>query len=135
MKKIAEDNLLNELAVREHIGINTCLTPNLDCIRTTNTWYYVTEYCNGGSLADLIATFKGRLDTTNLKNIMRQLTQAQELLINKKLVHSDINPKNIMLHCKDPHLSENEPFLDRNIFYNFKLNLAQLKVIDFCHIE
>jgi serine/threonine protein kinase len=55
------------------------------------------EYCNGGSLADLIR-IRGKLTEPEARNIIKQVLLGIKDLHNSCIMHNDIKPDNIMLN-------------------------------------
>lgn len=61
------------------------------------------EYCNGGSLADLMAV-RGKLTEIEAWNIIKQVAQGIKDMNDANYIHSDLKPDNIMLNFKDKEL-------------------------------
>ena len=68
----------------------------LDIIKYDNKDYLVYEFCNGGDLKRYIRYFKN-LDEKMIQNIMRQILFGLNRLHEKKVVHHDIKPENILV--------------------------------------
>jgi hypothetical protein len=63
-----------------------------------NAFYFVTEYCNGGSLADLACRQGGKLPLQVLAPIILQSLEGLAHAHGQGFVHRDIKPPNILLH-------------------------------------
>ena len=85
--------------------------------------YIVTELCNGGTLFENLMKYKKENKTVFTEEIvqyiMKQIVEAIKYLHNKKIVHRNINLKNIMLNYDD----ENDKI------YN-NIMKGKIKVID-----
>ena len=62
-----------------------------------SAFYLVMEYCNGGSLATIMAQQEGKLPLRVAKPIMRQCLEGLSCAHGQKLVHRDLKPANILL--------------------------------------
>jgi serine/threonine protein kinase len=63
--------------------------------------WLVMEFCNGGSLAELIKAFnsnKFSIPVPVIKSLMRKITDAFATLLSQHLLQTDLAPGNIMLH-------------------------------------
>ncbi|KAL4498008.1 hypothetical protein ABPG72_014865 [Tetrahymena utriculariae] len=68
------------------------------CLNSTNNYYFVMEYCNGGTLLDLLfKDFKILSEQEIIKFLVQFLNGYKELLKNN-IIHRDIKPQNIMIH-------------------------------------
>ena len=63
-----------------------------------NAFYFVTEYCNGGSLSDLACRQGGRVPLQSLVPIVLQSLKGLAYAHQHGFVHRDIKPANILLH-------------------------------------
>ena len=92
--------------------------------KTTNHYYVIMEYCNGGSLTDCLEKYKNiyhRPFTEEIvQHIMRQIVSAVNYIHGLRIIHRDLKLDNILVKF------ENE--IDKN-----QLNLlkAEVKIIDF----
>ena len=68
----------------------------LEQFEANNTYYYVMEYCEGGSLDALISS-RGRIDEKNCIGYLRQIGEALAYMHGQKMLHLDLKPGNIML--------------------------------------
>ena len=73
----------------------------LDIIKIDNNGYLVYEFCNGGDLKRYIRYIKN-FDEKMIQNILRQILIGLDRLHNKKIVHHDIKPENILVELRLP---------------------------------
>ena len=100
--KFKELPKLEEGTVNE---INTLTTlkscPNIiqyyDMLKTVNNYYFVYEYCNGGTLEKII---KGKCSLGEKQSLFyfKQLVNAFKVLSQNNIMHRDIKPENILIH-------------------------------------
>jgi serine/threonine protein kinase len=88
--------MTNELQALSKIS-NPFVVRFIELIKTANHYYFFYEYCNGGTLEDLI---KGRLrlDEATALRYFRQLLLAFTSLIREHIMHRDLKPSNILFH-------------------------------------
>ena len=90
----AKKYLDNEIAILKDIN-----HPNIvklyEVKETPQYFYLVTEYCNGGSLSDLLEDY---IDKNNnafpekiVQYLMKQIVEALKYLHGKRILHRDIN--------------------------------------------
>ncbi len=65
-----------------------------------NIYYFLLEYCSGGSLADLMAKYGGFLPLPVAKPIIIQALEGLAYLHDNNFVHRDLKPQNILLQDK-----------------------------------
>lgn len=63
-------------------------------LKTKNNYYFVYEYCNGGTLMQLLQK-NHFLDQKKAINIFRQLLEAFKVLNRFNIMHRDLKPENI----------------------------------------
>lgn len=68
----------------------------LELFECNNTFYYSMEYCEGGSLDDLIVKSKG-LKVDVALSYFRQIGDALSFMHNHHMLHLDLKPGNVML--------------------------------------
>ena len=68
----------------------------LDIIELNDNNYLVYEFCNGGDLTRYLKYFK-TFDEKMIQNILRQILKGLSRLHEKKVVHHDIKPENILV--------------------------------------
>lgn len=66
-------------------------------LRTVNNYYLIYEYCNGGTLADLLEKRRFLPETEALK-IFSQILEAFKILVRENILHRDLKPTNILFH-------------------------------------
>lgn len=79
--------------------------PNLvDFIETkysANRFFFVMEYCNGGSLDSLMNKCGGKMDCQTAVPILIQCLEGLRSAHEAKIVHRDLKPANILIHGSD----------------------------------
>ena len=92
--------------------------------KTTNHYYIIMEYCNGGDLSQALKKYQEKYGKSFNEEIvqyfMRQIINAFKYIHGKKVIHRDIKLENILLNY------ENEE--DKK---NLNLLKATIKIIDF----
>ena len=68
-----------------------------DIFEENGTAYYVMEYAEGGSLADLVKS-KGCLSESEATSYILQIAEALAYIHSKKINHLDVKPANILLN-------------------------------------
>ena len=68
-----------------------------DIFEENGTAYYVMEYAEGGSLADLVKS-KGCLSESEATHYILQIAEALAYIHSKKINHLDVKPANILLN-------------------------------------
>ena len=68
--------------------------------REDNYYYIVREYCFG-NLEDFITMNEGKLEPGLIQLIMKQLNNAFKILKDKKIIHRNIKPSNILFSYKE----------------------------------
>jgi serine/threonine protein kinase len=66
-------------------------------LKTTNNFYFIYEYCNGGTLEGLLAKEK-KLPEQKALLIFKQLLEAFQILNKYNIMHRDMKPDNIFFH-------------------------------------
>lgn len=84
------------IAALDHANI----IPIYDVFEENNTAYYVMEYIDGESLSEVVKR-RGALVESEAVEYVRQAASALEYLHERKIMHLDIKPGNIMLRRKD----------------------------------
>ena len=84
------------IAALDHANI----IPIYDVFEENNTAYYVMEYIDGESLSEVVKR-RGALAESVAVEYVRQAASALEYLHERKIMHLDIKPGNIMLRRKD----------------------------------
>ena len=85
---------------REAQNLSKLRHPNivrvLESFEANNTVYYAMEFCEGGSLDELIAA-QGGLSEAVALDYARQIGSALEYMHGEKILHLDLKPGNVML--------------------------------------
>lgn len=91
--------------VKEARNIARLHHPNIirisDIFEENGTAYYVMDYCEGGSLADLIRQYPNGLNESVAVRYIRQVARALDYIHRNRMMHLDIKPGNIMLDAND----------------------------------
>ena len=66
-------------------------------LKTCNNFYFVYEFCNGGSL-DVLLKKEGPLPEKKAVEFLRQILDAFRLLSKNNIMHRDLKPDNILIH-------------------------------------
>ena len=113
----------NEISILKDINHEN-IVKLYDVKETSQYFYLVTEYCNGGALSDRLEEYK---DTYNapfpeeiVQYLMRQIMSAMKYLHGKKILHRDIKLDNILVHFNSEEDKKNNNLLK-----------AKVKMIDF----
>ena len=84
-----------------------------------NTAYYSMEYLGGGSLRDLIRKKKGPLGEEEARAIMGPIAMALAYLHNKKILHMDIKPDNIVMRVEQDDDTPTPVLIDFGVSLHF----------------
>ena len=66
-------------------------------LKTVNNFYFVYEYCNGGTLEKVLKK-SGSLGERQSLIYFKQLINGFKLLAEHNIMHRDIKPENILIH-------------------------------------
>ena len=92
--------------------------------KTSNHYYVIMEYCNGGTLTECLEKYKNlyhRPFTEEIvQHLMRQIVSAVNYLHEQKIIHRDLKLDNILVKF--------EKEIDKN---NVNLLKSEVKIIDF----
>jgi eukaryotic-like serine/threonine-protein kinase len=101
LAKIAVDENARKLFLREIETARTLQHPNIVSLLESNSagsaFYFVMDYCNGGSLDHLIARQGGKLPFSMAAPIMAQCLRGLDYAHQRKYVHRDLKPQNVLL--------------------------------------
>lgn len=71
-------------------------------LKTVNNFYFVYEYCNGGTLEKLMRSYREIPDKvmpiSKSLLILRDILDAFKTLTRNNIMHRDLKPDNILLH-------------------------------------
>ena len=107
IRKLPQDRSINKFEMELDISKSLNNENIVKCYNTFKTnrhWYIVTEYCDSGSLKNLIDSLKtiniGHERENTVKSVMIQLKNALEYLRNINIIHRDLKPMNILFSKK-----------------------------------
>lgn len=66
-------------------------------LKTVNNFYFVYEFCNGGTFESLLKT-SGSLPEKVALNYFLQILEAFKVLNKNNIMHRDLKPENILIH-------------------------------------
>ncbi len=66
-------------------------------LKTTNNFYFVYEYCNGGTL-DVLIKREGAFPEKKALEYLRQILEAFRILSKHNIMHRDLKPDNILIN-------------------------------------
>ena len=92
----------------------------VDLLQSSNHYYLIIEYCNGGTLSDCIRKYGRPLPIEVVQYFMRQIVNGLKYIHSKRIIHRDLKSDNILLNYKN--------LADKN---NMNLLSAEVKIIDF----
>ena len=135
LEKISEEPSFKEHLQNEIMILKQVQHPNIiklyDVKVKKDYVYLIMEYCNGGSLLEVLNYYKqsnGRPFTENIvQYLMKQILTAVEFLHKNGIIHRDLDLENILLKYNSQSDADNNNIL-----------LSQVKIIDFnisCKIE
>lgn len=88
--------ILNEIAMLLKLD-----HPNIiklyEIVESEDTYYIVTEYCDGGTLADYLSKHKREKGELLAKEVMTKLLSAVKYLHSKNIIHRDLKLDNIVV--------------------------------------
>ena len=92
-----EEGTINE--INTLTALKPC--PNIiryfDMLKTVNNFYFVYEYCNGGTLEKELKK-QGALGEKRSLIYFKQLINAFKVLAENHIMHRDVKPENILIH-------------------------------------
>ena len=105
-KSTSEDDEDNENDIINEINILMKMDhPNIvkifEFYISDKNYYLITEYCEGGSLFDLIMKNKGPFTEIQASYIMHQIFSVVNYCHKMKIIHRDLKPENILVQKND----------------------------------
>ncbi|HEY3906684.1 MAG TPA: protein kinase [Streptosporangiaceae bacterium] len=99
---VDEASLIRELAMMRQVA-SFCTARVLDAQVTGNTWYIVSEYIDGRSLADVVE-YDGPITGGSLERLAIGTATAMTAIHQAGVVHRDFKPANILLGPDGPRV-------------------------------
>lgn len=97
-----EEYTVNEIKVLTELGDTPHIVRYLDMLKTANNYYFVYEYCNGGTLEKQITQYRNSpekvIPLSKTITFFGEILSAFKLLTRNKIMHRDLKPDNILLH-------------------------------------
>lgn len=106
-----ERNAMNEVYAHAVLGKHQHVVRYYSAWAEDDYMYIQNEYCNGGSLAEVIETNRKtgrRLDETEFKQILLHISQGLRYIHSQNLVHLDVKPGNVFIHRNPKFLNSPE---------------------------
>ncbi|XP_050391368.2 wee1-like protein kinase 1-A [Patella vulgata] len=103
---VYERNAMNEVYAHAVLGKHAHVVRYFSAWAEDDHMYIQNEYCNGGSLAEIVEDNKrtgGQIMESELKQILYQVALGVKYIHSQNLVHLDIKPGNIFIH-RNPRL-------------------------------
>lgn len=98
--------------------------------RTANNHYICLEYCNGGSLNDLLNYYKfvynNGLPENLIQQIILQLIRGLDYMNTKKHMHRDLKLDNVLLNFSEEIVNLDYSFQEEKGFKNMRIIIADL---------
>ena len=92
-----EEGTYNEINILTNLEPCPYIIKYFDMLKTVNNFYFVYEYCNGGTLEKLLKT-KGALPEKTALTFFSQIVAAFKVLNKHNIMHRDLKPENLLLH-------------------------------------
>ncbi|XP_046326181.1 wee1-like protein kinase 1-B [Haliotis cracherodii] len=108
---VYERNAMNEVYAHAVLGKHAHVVRYYSAWAEDDHMFIQNEYCNGGSLADIIEDNRrsgGHLMESELRQILYQSSQGLKYIHSQNLVHLDIKPGNIFIHRNPKFLASPE---------------------------
>jgi serine/threonine-protein kinase ULK/ATG1 len=93
---------VNEIKTLSSIESSPHIVRYVDMLKTANNYYFVYEFCNGGTLSKCIQSYthcsNGVMPLNTALLYFSQLLQAFKILAKHNIMHRDLKPDNVLLH-------------------------------------
>ena len=99
-----EEFTMNEIQTLVKID-NANIIKFIEMLKTPNHYYFVYEFCNGGTLENLLK-IKGHFMESEALVVFSQLVNAFQSLVKDHIMHRDLKPANILLHNDQVKLAD-----------------------------
>ena len=93
--KGTKDDIDNEIKISETLK-NTNIVAILERVEAGDKVYIAYEFCNGGDLRKYMNYFR-KFNDSIIQRIMIQLINGLKQLYDKKVIHHDIKPENVLI--------------------------------------
>ena len=90
-----EEFTMNEIQTLVKID-NANIIKFIEMLKTPNHYYFVYEFCNGGTLENLLK-IKGHFMESEALVVFSQLVNAFQSLVKDHIMHRDLKPANILI--------------------------------------
>jgi serine/threonine protein kinase len=123
-----EEEIMKELDHPNIIKLNNFIEFN-------EHYFFIMEYCNGGTLSDLLKKYlkKYRKPFTLeiIQYYMRQIVEGLKYIHSKDIIHRDLKLSNILVHFKNIRGKDKVDTVDFNNLDDKDLLNSTIKIIDF----
>ena len=114
---------INEISILKEIYHKNIV--RLEALKkTSNNYYIIMDYCNGGTLRDNFNRYKMKYGSSFpekiIQHIMRQILEAVAFLHSKNILHRDLKSENILIHFNSEEAKNNIDIIN-----------SELKLVDF----
>ncbi|KRW99413.1 Protein kinase-like domain [Pseudocohnilembus persalinus] len=92
-----EELTINEIRILSQVEANPNVVRFIELLKTSNNYYFVYEFCAGGTLESYILS-QQHLSEKRANQIMAQLFNAFKTLSKYHILHRDLKPTNILMH-------------------------------------
>lgn len=92
-----EEFTINEIQTLSKIEDTTHIVKFIEILKTANNYYFVYEFCNGGTLEQEIKQ-SGHFSENKSLAYFGDLLKAFKMLIKRNIMHRDVKPSNILLN-------------------------------------
>ena len=111
--------LINEISILKELN-HPNIIRLIDFIQSSNHSNVIMEYCNGGSLSQILEQYGKPFPIEIIQYFMRQIVDGLKYIHSKNIIHRDIKLDNILVNFKTIE--------DKN---NLNLLSSEIKIIDF----